>query len=371
MQQLSGLKKSLLRLGTQGVVFLVVAVLMFAPFNQVFQTPQVQAATGCPVGTFSSTSRFYTGLFGGTGYKEACFNSEDIYGEVVGYVQQDGSYKRVDTLAEEQKKIAAAGGSWLDPVWDFLTQIVYNFTVAVGGFFASVGASFFNFSVHISLSSTAYGLQFVTDGWGTARDLANMFFILILIYLAVTITLAADTGKTMHTLVRVLFIALIINFSFFITRVVIDAGNFTATQFYNQIEAGSTSPIPGVGAVVVTKDLTKGIMAAVGAEELLGTNSFEKFKKQIGGGGEFITILVISLFMGATYAVLAAVFVATGIKFIMRVAVLWLTIIASPLALVASTVPQFEGWFKKWRDALISHAFFPVVFLFIFWQNNW
>ncbi len=158
-------------------------------------------------------------------------------------------------------------------------------------------------------------MQFVTDGWTTARDLANMFFILILIYVAVTIMLSADTGKTMNMLVRVLLIALVINFSFFITRVVIDAGNFTATQFYNNIPAGTTNPVPGVAAVQVTKDLSTSIMGAVGAEQLLGNEAFKNFSKQIGGAGEFVTILVICLFMGAVYAILAAVFVATGIKF--------------------------------------------------------
>lgn len=337
------------------MVVLVVGVLVFSPVTHIFQIPVAQAEQVCAV---SIGGQYY--------YRSGIdMTSSTPCHSVAGGELVDNTKVNVSG-----KALTGEGGSpgnektdLFGPIFNFLSQGIYIFTVGVGGFFASAGAAFLNFAVHISLSSTAYGMQFVSDGWGTARDLANMFFILILIYIAVTIMLEADTGKTMHLLVRVLFIALVINFSFFVTRVVIDAGNFTAVQFYNQIDSGGATTVGSV----TTKDLGASIMTAVGAEDLLKGQAFENFKASVGGAGEFVTILVMCLFLGATYAILAAIFVATGIKFIIRVAVLWLTIVASPLALVASTVPQFESWFKKWRDALISNSFFPVVFLFIFW----
>ncbi|HVV38795.1 MAG TPA: hypothetical protein VHD31_00520 [Candidatus Paceibacterota bacterium] len=242
---------------------------------------------------------------------------------------------------------------------------VYAFTVGFGSFVAYVAAYIFNVATQLSINSTAYGLTFVTHGWETARDIANMGFILILIYIAITIILSADTGHTMQTLAFVIFIALIINFSFFFTRVVIDAGNIVAAQFYNAVPTVIVNGQPAT--VNGTKDLTASIMNAVGVQKILGTDSFGKFQDNTNGVTEFITLLIIYIFMGVIYFILAAAFVSVGIRFIVRIAVLWLIIVASPLAFIAKASHRFEKYYDQWQETLISHAFYPAVFLFIFW----
>jgi hypothetical protein len=116
-----------------------------------------------------------------------------------------------------------------------IAAVVYVFTVGLGSAAALIAAYFFNYTVYLSLNSTAYALQFLTDGWISVRDIANMGFIFILIYIAVTIIIRAETNRTMEMLVRVIAIALIINFSFFFVRIVIDMGNVVAINFYNKI----------------------------------------------------------------------------------------------------------------------------------------
>ncbi|HVV15184.1 MAG TPA: hypothetical protein VHD55_02180 [Candidatus Paceibacterota bacterium] len=342
------MKSTLLRHGMKAAALLVVTVLVFSPLTELFQSSTAYAAVGGNAGQQEASRA-----------RSACESAN-----AANHTNNDCTKAANDAAAAVTN---GDGGTVFNAIASFLAYPIYIFTVGLGGFAASVGGYLFNVSIYLSLSSSAYGLDFVTDGWGAARDLANMFFILILIYIAVTVMLEAETGHTMNALVRVLFIALIINFSFFATRVVIDAGNFTATQFYNQIKAVDKNGQPEVIFGRNVKDLSASVMGAVGAQDLIGSKSFDDFSKRSGGFGEFIVLVVIYLFLGAAYFVLAATFVATAIKFIMRIAVLWLTIVASPLALVAYTVPSFEGQFKRWQETLISHAFFPVVFLFIFW----
>ena len=116
-------------------------------------------------------------------------------------------------------------------------MVVYYVGPGLATPFAWVGAAFFSIVVQLSLTSSAYALDFLAQGWTVVRDLANMTFIFILIFIALTIMFRAGTPGTIKTLATVVVVALLVNFSFFFTRVVIDAGNLLAVQFYNAIEA--------------------------------------------------------------------------------------------------------------------------------------
>ncbi|MEK7612724.1 MAG: hypothetical protein AAB449_01070, partial [Patescibacteria group bacterium] len=269
-----------------------------------------------------------------------------------------------------------------------LTNIIYVVTVGIGSGFAYVAAIFFNFAVAISLNSFSYALGFISSGWEVVRDIANMFFILILVYIAFSIMLSVETVGTMRTLVLVIFIALIVNFSFFFTRVVIDASNILSVQFYNAIDAptisqttsSATSNSGTAGSVVAsgasyvtgysganTKDLTYVIMNALQIQNLFNNQSFKAFTASNPGFNvTFIALTFLYVSAAIFLWLLTIAFITNGIKFLMRVVVLWFAIIASPLAFVAATIPQTKQYFNKWRDILISHSIYPVVFLFIF-----
>lgn len=249
-----------------------------------------------------------------------------------------------------------------------LSGIIYIFTVGLGSGIAWVGATFLNFAVHLSLQSASYALDFVATGWTTARDIANMGFIFILIYLAVTIMFQANTSGTMHTLAGVIVVALLINFSFFFTRVVIDAGNILSVQFYNAIAAKSVV-VEGTNV----PDITRGIMEGVDLQTALNSESFKTFANSYSNASGFIPYVIsmsfIFISIGAIFFMLAATFLTAGVQFLVRIVVLWFVIIASPLALVAraSGLKQLEHYYHIWQSNLIKHAFYPVAFLFIFW----
>lgn len=268
-----------------------------------------------------------------------------------------------------------------------LANIVYIFTVGIGSSFAYVAATFFNLAVNLSLNGPIYALTFISTGWTTARDLANMAFLFILIYIAFTIILEADTHGTMSLLAGVIVIALLVNFSFFFTRVVIDAGNILSIQFYNSITAPSVYSTATTGGAVVggvatattfatnaasgitganTKDLTASIMGMLNLQGLFNNDSFKNFSSTSSGLGQFIALCFLYIAAAVMFWLLTVTFVATGIKFLMRIVVLWFLIIASPLAFVARTMPQFKKYFDQWREMLITHAFYPVAFMFIF-----
>lgn len=307
-----------------------------------------------------------------------------------------GSSAACDALGNNNSKTPAPTndlGCGLDTKFDAgvcISNVVYVFTVGLGSGLAYVGGFMFDITVSLSLNSGAYALDFLSAGWTTARDLANMAFILILVYIAFTIMFQAETAGTIRMLALVIFVALIINFSFFFTRLVIDAGNILAVQFYNSIDApvmsgtiaatnGNTGTLAGIasGAAQLapqdvfknTKDLTAGIMQALNIQELFNDNNFKKFAQDSGFASKFIILSFLYLSIGACYFILAAMFMAVAVKFLMRIVVLWFLIIASPLAFVAKAIPgrpTISGYYDEWQKMLISHAFYPAFFLFIF-----
>jgi hypothetical protein len=288
-----------------------------------------------------------------------------------------------------------AGEGASDVFAGLISDIVYIFTVGLGSSIAYIAAYFFNFAIYISLNSTAYAINFLNDGWVSVRDIANMGFIFILIYIAVTIMLKAETGDTMKMLAKVIVVALLINFSFFFVRVVIDVGNIVAVNFYNAIAStaptieeslsddlgkkstpnalGTLGRITTLGSKGV--DLTAGIMGAIQVQNILNESTFKEFSNaqnsSYDGGflSKTIALVMIYICVGIIFGMLAALFFTIGIKFIVRVVILWIVIISSPLALLLYAVPgskQAAHYFDEWRKALFTYSFYPAIFLFLF-----
>jgi hypothetical protein len=256
--------------------------------------------------------------------------------------------------------------SWSASTWDIcISNLVYVFTVGLMSTFAYIGAFFFSYTIALSLNSSAYALTFLSTGWEIVRDIANMTFIFILIYIALVVMLQAETAGTIKMLAVVIVVALLVNFSFFFTRLVIDAGNILAVQFYNAI--------PNVGAPFANgvKNLSEGIMQGVSVQNLLGSAEFQQFYAQNKGGSGFlnvvITLSMVYIALGAMFAMLFITFLTVGVKFLMRIVALWFLIIASPLAFVAKAIPKLSGFYDQWQKLLIKSAFYPAIFLFIFY----
>ena len=78
----------------------------------------------------------------------------------------------------------------------------------------------------------------VIQGWRTFRDLANIVFLFILLYAAINIIIGGSTD-TKRIISRTIIVAILVNFSFFLTGLVIDIGNIVALVFYNAFSSGS------------------------------------------------------------------------------------------------------------------------------------
>lgn len=244
-----------------------------------------------------------------------------------------------------------------------------------------MSAYFFNVLISITLSSKLFaGSTFIPTAWGVVRDLSNIFFILILLYIAIKLILDLGGSEVKKMIVRVIIIALLINFSMFFTEVVIDSSNILALIFYNKTSVdtktadGTSRPYDSATG---EKDVAGGMVNAFDPTRLL-TADFFKTAGTVNTGvtgaapiqGEVsfgmligITIIVGLLMLFAAYCLFVA-----GISFVGRMIELFVLIIFSPFALMSSTIPllggiEYIGW-DAWFKRLLKVSFMAPIFMF-------
>jgi len=305
-----------------------------------------------------------------------------------------------------------------------LIRIFYVFFVQIPSGILWIAAKIFNTIMHLILQSKMYSDPFLNGAWTIVRDFSNIFFILILLYVAIKTVLNMGGHETKSMITSVIIMAVLINFSMFFTNIVIDSSNILANIFYNKLDVTykdangniANRPNPDEAKDIAGTMYEKFNMMKLMSPEFIGqlkihsvkddglkvpstslnTNetTFSLAPKSAEAGfwvpfiviGSLITgitginyvtasdgdiavgpMLVIMLVSGAVLLVAAYTFFTSGIFFIGRLIELWVLIIFSPFAFMSFALPKLAhteyGW-DKWFEKLISTAFMAPIFMF-------
>ena len=145
-------------------------------------------------------------------------------------------------------------------------EISYGLFYVIPAFLLWAAAQLFNVMIYITLGSKLLaGSTFISAGWMIVRDLSNIFFILILLYIAIKIILDLGGHDVKKMITKVIILALLINFSMFFTEVVIDTSNILALVFYNKLQVNQKDPITGQSVPIT---YTPALAAAFGAKKM-------------------------------------------------------------------------------------------------------
>lgn len=206
----------------------------------------------------------------------------------------------------------------------------------------------------------------INEAWATLRDVANIAFIFVLLWAAFQTILQLDTGKFGTAIRNIIIVALLINFSLFFSKVVIDASNIATVGFYNSIIDGAKSssitlPFP-LGDV---KGFSSIFMKAVGVQSFwsasfLGTGLTQGFSQNMN---EFITGLLGVI----TMLIMAMILLVMTVMFLARYIILIFLMILSPLAAIGYMIPGLNSKFKEWWSALVNQSFFAPYFMLLTW----
>lgn len=310
-----------------------------------------------------------------------------------GDVDQDGVVVQNSTNPNTNNSTSNMPACSLNPFWDgggtvmgCIAQGFYYVLFVPTSYLFALSGVFFDSTFAYSVQDTSYRSSFVVEGWGLVRDFCNMFFIFILLYVAIGTTLSLHGFKTKETIINVIIIGLVINFSLFATQLIIDASNITARVFYNADTIkitekgvdGATTVISEVGEGGVIP-LSAALVNKVNPQNLIlqskainnipdrgGASTTDKQGADNLDAGSFILIVIIA---SAVNIVGFIVFLSVGMMFVARVIGLWLAMIIAPLAFFTYILPdsmagiKMIGW-KNWWPETFKLAFLAPVFIF-------
>lgn len=189
----------------------------------------------------------------------------------------------------------------------------------------------------------APGPTAVRVGWVVTRDLANMFFILILLIIAFATILGREEYNIRNTLPRLLITAIVINFSKTIAGLFIDLGQVIMLTFVN------------------------GFKDAAGGNFLnaFQVNNLLRLKDQgvISESGLLLGMMLAFIMVSIATAVVLIMLVSL----LFRVVMLWILIILAPIAFLAGTIPPGQQYYRMWWDEMKRYIIFGPAVAFFLW----
>ena len=233
--------------------------------------------------------------------------------------------------------------------WLFNLSIDY-FVIKMGGLIIGSGGLGIGIGVSIDVI------------WKTVRDLVNLSFIFGLVYVGFKTILNAGTD-TKALLSSIIIGALLVNFSLFISKAVIDVSNITANEIYKAMGIGTNATAGTPRAKMYVGDL---FMEQFGLVELVtAKNSQKELTERFASAPAGQGTIMFAVGGGIFILVAAFVFAAGAILLLIRFGVLVILMMLSPIAFAATVFPAFKAYRDKWWNTLFSQAFFAPAYLFM------
>jgi len=235
-------------------------------------------------------------------------------------------------------------------VW--LRKALHEFVVTTFGVLLSGFGDFFDYAVDNFV--IGFGDKYINSGtgfvidelWGIIRNIFNLTLIFGLVYIGFQMILGLN-NSAQRSIGYLVAAALLVNFSLFITKFVVDFSNQAATQIYQAM-------VPKDGGTITT--------TFTNAMSLSGIMSVP--------GGNYGTIPLGYIFgILLIFVVTAFVFAAGGIMLLLRYIGLNLYLVFSPLLFLGWVFPSMSGYSKKYWSGFLGKAFFAPAFIFMLYLS--
>ncbi len=226
-----------------------------------------------------------------------------------------------------------------------LLDFVLNFTIV-------------NMRLHIK------DLTGINIAWKLIRDLMNISFIFLLVYEGIKIIIGqSDLGKVKKWISMVILASLLINFSLFFTKVLIDASNIVTIGFYNSMIDSSVAGNAQNTGVAKKSGLSVAFMSMLGASDFYSMDTFGDLSqmKQASGGGS--NLLVIGLLGSVVFLIISFVFLAVACLFVVRYITLVILLMLSPVAYMGMALPFMKKYSDDWWNSLNGQLLFAPIYM--------
>lgn len=248
-------------------------------------------------------------------------------------------------------------------------------------------------SVHINGGTDSFGVESspmtgINTAWKVIKDLMNIAFIFLLVYegIKMIIGVSKDGAKTL--IVGIVSASLLINFSLFFTKIIIDASNIVTIGFYNSViddsmtltprsqqgasATGATNPTDTATSVTVTDTPDRGVveglsvpfMKALGVGKFWSTEAFQSLHSSANADKN---IIIYNIAGSILFIVTSFSFLAVSAMFVIRYITLIFLLMLSPIGYMGLAIPQMRTYATQWWGALNSQILFAPLYMLMTW----
>ncbi len=236
-----------------------------------------------------------------------------------------------------------------------LIAMIGNLMASISSYLAYFANSIFNVAAKVSITDFYYfaSMKAVGAAWGIVRDICNLFFIFVLLYIAIgTVLNSVIKIDTKAALVKIIIVALLVNFSAILPKVVIDISNIFTIPIYNEINT--------IGGGDFTTAIIKSLKLENVGVTLAQADPLGDFASGMG------TVIISAFGKMILFLITAFVMLAGAWLLISRALIFIILIITSPVYFLGIAVPGLGQYTQRWLKELISQSLFaPVMMLFM------
>lgn len=187
--------------------------------------------------------------------------------------------------------------------------------------------------------------SFINIGWRMIRDLCNLFFLLVLLFIAFCTILQIEKYNAKKNLLTLILMALLINFSKPIAIFIFDGSQLLMQWLL--VDANRNGQLP-------TTLFTFSKIAEV-------------LKDNVWNAGLSWDLPVTFLFSIIFIFIFFVVYFCLGLFLLIRIVAIWLLVIVSPVAFFAMILPDFRKLANQWWDALFRYCYVGPAIAFFLW----
>jgi len=248
---------------------------------------------------------------------------------------------------------------------DFLGihELLWAFVNNVFGFFIGVAGIMLDYAVNEYVIGfgdawrTGIGGA-IDDSWKVVRDVFNITFIFGLVWLGFRMILNSGDSSTRKTLITLIIAALLVNFSLFITKFVVDFTNILATEIAQAfVETGSPIGDASTGDAEISARFM----------QLFGLSSVWDWNPTNNGSLTVAAKAPLTYIFGTAILFLigAFAFAAGAIMLIIRFAALCIYMVFSPLMFLGMVFPGLQSVSSKYWSGFLGRAFYAPAYLIL------
>lgn len=238
--------------------------------------------------------------------------------------------------------LAAPAGA----VWQWVTEMFAGILSAIIFMLGWILILVVNTLISIASWDLFIHASAVSFGWTVVRDLCNMFFIVIMLAIAFGTILNLEQFNYKKLLPKLILMAILINFSKLICGLFIDVAQVVMLTFVNSFASF------GAGAMLDN----------LGVKDTL---QLSRNSEDVG----FWTVLAAYL-LGIIYILIAIVVCIAMLAMLgIRIVMIWIYVVLSPLAYLLSAFPPGQKFASQWWSEFSKNLIVGPVLAFFLWLS--